>query len=199
MYLLVSVSAQVLTSFFSFNAFFLETHDRLHQKTGLICVNDLSCPLNFMFCLHEQTSKLSVHIWQITRQLWVWLHVPNSHRTKTLGNFRIEFRNLFGRMCGSRIKKTCLSRKKKEKKKNQQFFYEWFRRIQALSMPKQILKTYLLCFFCLFACFLNKNTFLQTFSVPGNASIDNQNINHIVRLHVTNCCSIVGSSKHWRD
>ena len=88
---------------------------------------------------------------------------------------------------------------KKKKKKNQQFFYEWFRRIQALSMPKQILKTYLLCFFCLFACFLNKNTFLQTFSVPGNASIDNQNINHIVRLHVTNCCSIVGSSKHWRD
>ena len=72
--------------------------------------------LHFMFCLHEQTSKLSVHIWQITRQLWVWLHVPNSHRTKTLGNFRIEFRNLFGRMCGSRIKKTCLSRKKKKKK-----------------------------------------------------------------------------------
>ena len=114
----MSVSAQVLTSFFSFNAFFLVTHDRLHQKTGLICIKDLSCPLHFMFCLHEQTSKLSVHIWQITRQLWVWLHVPNSHRTKTLGNFRIEFRNLFGRMCGSRIKKTCLSRKKKKKKTN---------------------------------------------------------------------------------
>lgn len=122
MHLLVSVSAQVLTSFFfSFNALFLETHDRLHQKTGLICIKDLSCPLHFMFCLHEQTRKLSVHIWQITRQLWVWLHVPNSHRTKTLGNFRIECRNLFGRMCGSRIKKTCLSRKKKKKKKTDNF------------------------------------------------------------------------------
>ena len=194
----MSVSAQVLTSFFSFNAFFWKRTTYFIKKTGLICVNDLSCPLHFMFCLHEQTSKLSVHIWQITRQLWVWLHVPNSHRTKTLGSFRIEFRNLFGRMCGSRIKKTCLSRKKK-KKKNGQFFYEWFRRIQALSMPKKILKAYLVWFVCLFACFLNKNTFLQTFSVPGNASIDNQNINHIVRLHVTNCCSIVGSSKHWRD
>lgn len=146
----MSVSAQVLTSFFSFNAFFLETHDRLHQKTGLICVNDLSCPLHFMFCLHEQTSKLSVHIW----------HVPNSHRTKTLGNFRIEFRNLFGRMCGSRIKKTCLSRKKKRKKKTNNSSTNDLDESKHFLCPNKSLRLiYCVSFVCLLAFWIKTLSF----------------------------------------